>query len=44
MIKNLPLTLENTAESTARTVAAQHESLDPPAKVALDNKVSLTIL
>ena len=44
MIKNLSLTLEDTAESTAKAIDAQEKSLDSLAKVVLDNRIALDYL
>lgn len=41
VIRNLFLTLEDTAESTAKAVAAYYKTLDSLAKVILDNRIAL---
>ena len=43
MIRNLSLTLEDTAESAAKAIAAQQKYLDSLAKV-LDNRIALDYL
>ena len=44
IIRNLSLTLEDIAESTAKAIAVQQQSLDFLAKVVLDNKIVLGYL
>lgn len=44
MIRNLSLTLDNIAESVARTIAAQQRSLDSLAKDVLLNRGALDYL
>ena len=40
MIRNLSWTLTNTAESAAKAVTVQQQSLDSLAKVVLDSKIA----
>ena len=44
MIRNLSLTLEKLAGSTAKAVSAQRQSLDSWAKIVLDNRLALGYL
>ena len=44
MIRNLSLTLEDIAESAAKTIAAQQKSLYSLAKVVLNNRIALYYL
>lgn len=39
LIRNLPLTLENAAESAAKAIASQQKSLDSLVEVVLDNRI-----
>lgn len=40
-MRNLPLTLEDIAESDVKAIAAQQKSLDPLTKVVLVNRIDL---
>ena len=40
MVRNLSLTVKQTAESAAKTIAAQQNSLDSPAKAVLDSRIT----
>ena len=44
MIRNLSLTLEDTAESVAKAIAAQWKFLDSLAQVVFDNWIALDYL
>lgn len=44
MIHNLSATIEQIAEDTAESIAAQHTSLNSMARVVLDNRMALDFL
>lgn len=44
MIRNLSLTFEDAAESTAKVIAAQQRSLDSLVNVVLPNRIALDYL